>query len=278
VSETGWLTTDDGVQLWYRSLGSGTDTLVVPGAAADVDLDALATDRRVIFYDARNRGRSDRLTAASQLGFYREVDDLDAARAHFGLERFAVFGWSYNAAVVAYYAMARPVRVSQMVLVSPIAPRSELDVDPAPAPAPHLLAELDQLKADGLDTRDPEAYCRAWRRVYVPVLMGDPAAFDRLRAEPCACRNEWPDHVARALAHVFIDLGIYDWRDELRRLDIPTLVVHGEADQIPLRSAEEWRDALPAAQLLPLAGVGHFPWVEASDAFFGAVRTFLARS
>jgi proline iminopeptidase len=121
VSETGWLTTDDGVQLWYRSLGSGTDTLVVPGAAADVDLDALATDRRVIFYDARNRGRSDRLTAASQLGFYREVDDLDAVRAYFGLERFAVFGWSYNAAVVAYYAMARPVRVSQMVLVSPIA-------------------------------------------------------------------------------------------------------------------------------------------------------------
>ena len=107
--------------------------------------------------------------------------------------------------------------------------------------------------------------------------MGDPAAFDRLQAEPCACRNEWPDHVARALAHVFIDLGIYDWRDELRRLDVPTLVVHGEADQIPLRSAEEWRDALPAAQLLPLAGVGHFPWVEATDAFFGAVRTFLAR-
>jgi pimeloyl-ACP methyl ester carboxylesterase len=112
------------------------------------------------------------------------------------------------------------------------------------------------------------------RQVYVPVLLGDPSNFDRL-SDPCGCRNERPDHVTRALAHVFVDLGVYDWTEALRRLETPTLVVHGELDQIPIESATAWVDALPSARLLALPGVGHFPWAEAPDEFFGAVNRFL---
>jgi pimeloyl-ACP methyl ester carboxylesterase len=273
--DEGTITTVDDVALHYRVAGSGPRTVIVPGAAFDADLERLADRHRVVFYDARNRGRSQSITEAARLGFYREVDDLEAVRAHLGLERVAVLGWSYNAGIAACYALTRTVRVSHLVLVAPIAPRSDFAIDPSPPPAPHLLARLDQLRADGLEARDPAAYCREWRKVYVPVLMGDPDRFERLVADPCACANEWPDHVTRALAHVFLDLGIYDWGDALRALHTPTLVVHGERDQIPIESAEAWVDALPAARLLSLPEVGHFPWAEEPDAFFAAVADFL---
>jgi proline iminopeptidase len=276
--EEGVVATVDGARLHYRISGSGPVTLVVPGAAFDDDLHPLAERHRVVFYDARNRGRSDPIDDAGRLGFYREVDDLERVREHLGLERVAVLGWSYNAGIAACYALTRTVRVSHLVLVAPIAPHSDFALDPSPPPAPHLLAHLDQLRADGLEARDPEAYCRAWRRVYVPVLMGDPRSFERLRSDPCACANEWPAHVTRALAHVFVDLGVYDWRDALRRLDTPTLVVHGARDQIPVSSAAAWADLMPAARLLTLPEVGHFPWAEAPDDFFGAVASFLAGS
>ena len=275
MADEGSILTSDGVRLRYRVVGSGPSALVVPGAAFDRDLEALADGAQVVFYDARNRGRSDSIDDAARLGFYREVDDLERVREHLGLERVAVLGWSYNAAVAACYALTRTVRVSHLVLVAPIAPRSDFALDPSPPPAAHLLAQLDQLRADGLEKRDPEAYCRAWRKVYVPVLLGDPSSFDRL-SDPCGCPNEWPDHVTRALAHVFVDLGVYDWTEALRRLETPTLVVHGERDQIPLESATAWVDALPGARLLALPGVGHFPWAEAPDEFFGVVTRFLA--
>jgi proline iminopeptidase len=273
--DEGIITTDDGVDLRYRVAGSGDVTLVVPGAAFDADLAGLTENHRVVFYDARNRGRSSSVDDAAHLGFYLEVDDLERVRAHLGLDRVAVLGWSYNAGVAACYAMTRADRVSHLVLVAPIAPRSDFAVDPSPPPAPHDLARLDQLRADGLERRDPEAYCREWRKVYVPILMGEPEAFGRLRADPCACENEWPDRVTRALAHVFLDLGVYDWTDGMRSLAAPTLVVHGELDQIPVAAARQWVDVVPPARLLTLPGVGHFPWVEAPEPFFGAVSEFL---
>jgi pimeloyl-ACP methyl ester carboxylesterase len=271
----GTITTPDGVQLHYRVAGTGPVTVVVPGAAFDADLEPLSERHRVVFYDARNRGRSESITEPARLGFYREVDDLEHVRAHLGLERVALLGWSYNAGIAACYALTRTVRVSHLVLVAPIAPRSDFAIEPAPPPPPHLLAHLDQLRADGLEARDPEAYCREWRKVYVPVLMGDATRFTDLVADPCGCANEWPEHVTRALAHVFLDLGIYDWSDALRQLDTPTLVVHGEQDQIPIASAEAWADLLPASRLLALPAVGHFPWVESPGTFFDAISTFL---
>jgi pimeloyl-ACP methyl ester carboxylesterase len=74
---------------------------------------------------------------------------------------------------------------------------------------------------------------------------------------------------------VLASLGDYDWRPGLKDVKAPTLVIHGEVDPIPVVSAVEWASALPNALLLVLPNVGHFPYLEAPDAFFGAVEQFL---
>ena len=70
----------------------------------------------------------------------------------------------------------------------------------------------------------------------------------------------------------------YDWRDQLRDLRVPTLVVHGAADILPLSEAERTSRFLTHARLEPIADAGHNPFWEAPDAFFAAVQAFLTEA
>ena len=55
----GTITTDDGVRIFYRSVGSGQQTVIIPVAVwTSPYFDTLARRRRVIYYDPRGRGRS----------------------------------------------------------------------------------------------------------------------------------------------------------------------------------------------------------------------------
>jgi pimeloyl-ACP methyl ester carboxylesterase len=267
-----------GVQLHDRVVGSGEDVVLVPCTGNDADFAGIAgpahPGRCVIFYDVRSRGRSDAVSDPTRLGFSVEVTDLEAVRQSFGLERFSALGWSYHAGVIATYAIQHPERVHRMVLAAAIPTHAGVQPLPAREPAPADLARLDQLEASGLRDRDPAAFCAAWRDVYVPLLMAVPAAYPRM-APVCDLSNEWPWNVARSMVFVFSQLLSYDWRPHLRGVDVPTLVVHGLADQDPVEEAREWVQALPDARLLELPAVGQFPWVEAPDRFFAAVNRFL---
>lgn len=56
------------------------------------------------------------------------------------------------------------------------------------------------------------------------------------------------------------------------------LVIHGSADVLPVESAREWAATLPDARVVLLEGVGHFPYLEAPEAFFPAMDAFLRDS
>lgn len=263
-----------GLTVWYRIVGSGSDVVIVPTAGNSGDFDELAAPGlTVLFYDVRGRGRSDPVDAADA-GFLAEVADLDTVRQAFAIDRFSAVGCSYHAGVVVSHAILHPETVDRLILVSAVPVRASARPAPAREPEPHQVAHLDQLEAAGLRSSDPAALCRAWREVYVPLLMGRPEAFAQL-TPVCDLPNEHPWNVARSLVHVFAQLATYDWRPALRDLDIPTLVVHGSEDHDPVEHAVEWVDALPDARLLELGGIGQLPWVEDPQRFFGVVGRFL---
>jgi pimeloyl-ACP methyl ester carboxylesterase len=268
----------DGVVLSLEVFGRGLETLLVPSAGNGTDFVPLQTaDRSLACYDARNRGRSSAVDDPALLGFHREVADVATVREVLAPSGLSMLATAYMAGVVVCHAAEAPDSVERIVLVSPIAPRTESRLMPNPPPAPHELARLDQLAAQGARDRDPISFCRAWRRTYLSALMVDPAAFDRL-ADPCGCENEWPDRVSRALAHVFVDLGTYDWTDLLRPMTVPTLVVHGAEDPVASEAAEAWSDVLPVCRRHSVDDSGPFPWAERPDIFFPAVDEFLRGS
>src|SRR6185436_2559135 len=120
-SREGYAFVRPGLHLYYRILGEGAETVVVPNANWLSELlQPLAEGRRLILYDPRSRGRSSAITDARYLSLEDDVADLEAVRRYFGLERLSLLGASYHAAVTAQYALENPERVERMLLVCPI--------------------------------------------------------------------------------------------------------------------------------------------------------------
>src|ERR671919_1921913 len=82
----GFITTSDGVRLFYKIVGSGAETLVAvhggPGNSLTSilpDLEPLAKNRRVIYYDQRGNGRSDLMDDDDEkLSMTKHIQDLEA--------------------------------------------------------------------------------------------------------------------------------------------------------------------------------------------------------
>lgn len=176
--------------------------------------------------------------------------------------------------------MRHPQRVQRLVIVGGIPLRhSELQRTFQQIAAGRSEAELEQLKSAGqawrVDRGNADA-CRAYYGIWYRPFYGDPAAIGRTKGDfcagtPAALKNKI-DGVDR---HTVASLGEYDWRLPLRAVSAPTLVLHGTLDVISVDSAREWAAALGNARLLLLQGVGHFPYLEAPEAFFSAVDAFV---
>ena len=123
----------------------------------------------------------------------------------------------------------------------------------------------EALAASGLRERDPEAFKQRTFELSVAGYFADPAR----------ARDLTPFRVTgRVQQSIWESLGAFDLLPGLRDLRIPSLVVHGRQDPIPLASAAAVASAL-SAQSVWLDGCGHVPYVEQPDALFSAVREFL---
>lgn len=281
----GFVSLDDGGRLYFRRVGSGANPVVIPGATLLAeDLLPLAGRRQVIFYCQRGRGGSDRVGNKSLVWTEYETRDLEAVRRHFQLGAMALLGWSYLGGVIALYALEHPERVHRLILMCPIPPRlpnpsvgtEELDRQSESRVDPQKLKKLEEMKEAGLEREDPVAFCQEHNRVHFPRQMAKPEALARMRSTPCAYPNEWPGNLeAHWRMHFPPESMEFDWRPQLKRIQAPVLVIHGEED-FPAGPSLEWVRGLPEARLLTIEECGHFPHLEAPDVFFPAVETFLA--
>lgn len=86
--------------------------------------------------------------------------------------------------------------------------------------------------------------------------------------------NERMAYVIPRVTRNLESMGDWDWRADAAKLQVPALIVEGDADLCP-ESAREWVAALPAGKLLWMDRVGHFPMYEDPERFFPALEEFL---
>jgi proline iminopeptidase len=262
--QEGFIDAGAGVRLGYRKVGSNGETIVVlhggPGFTMDYladDLTPLARNHTVIFYDQRGTGRSTLVSEAEALDAQRFVDDLEAVRRHFGLEKLTLLGHSWGAAVVALHAIRYPQRVERLIIVGGIPLRhTQLAATFARIRGSGDEAWRAQLKARaGAWTTDPgnATACRAFFETWFVPFYGNPAAAGRSKGDFCAGTPEsLRNRIASVDRFTVASLGEYDWRSSLSAVPVPALIVHGTSDAISVENATEWATALPNARLLLL--------------------------
>jgi proline iminopeptidase len=235
---------------------------------------AMFADRHAaIGYDQRGCGRS---AGGPPYDVATAVADLEAVRRAWGVYRWTLFGHSWGASLGLAYAVAHPERTRGLVYVS------GTGVDPAwhdeyrrnrlSRLSPAQQARFHELRQLG---RKAE---REYAELYAATDLADPTAVPRLLAWLQQDGFEVNQESNRELgqdANRVVESDAF--RDQVRRLAAPTLVLHGALDPRPARFAEQLAALIPAAELAILPNVGHFPRFEDPDAFADAVRPFLER-
>ncbi|MBN0044348.1 alpha/beta hydrolase [Streptomyces actuosus] len=264
------ITTRNGLRLWTEEFGRRGDPAVllvmgatVPGTVWPDELCRLlaAEGFRVVRYDHRDTGRSDRSAAAYEMSELA-ADAADVITG-LGLEAAHVVGQSFGGVVAQLLALRAPERVRSLVLLSS-SPDANGDVRLPPAgglPGPRAPMLERAARLAEAPPRGPREELAAavdgWR-----VLVGPGVPFDERYwsdlARRVRDRARQPDTSWRHLAALD---RMPPLTGPLAGLDVPTLVVHGELDPVfPPEHGEELHRVIPGARLWRLARMGHiFP-------------------
>lgn len=238
----------------------------------------------MIFYDVRNRGRSDAIADGTKLTVQHDVEDLEILRKHFQIDRMTLIGESYVGLMVVMYAMKYPQHVERLVQIGPVPlkygtkyPTEFTANDPTPVPDPAEVAKIDELYKQEVHKTDPQGFCRRDWEVTKFGLVGDPKNVDKLRS-PCHLSNEWPVNLYRHFASHFVSVQKLEIaKDEVSKVEVPVLTIHGTKDRnAAYGSGREWARLLPNAMLLTVPNAAHFPWIDDPQLVFGSIKEFLS--
>jgi proline iminopeptidase len=281
------MTATTSIPLYWAKYGPvAADPLLVlhggPGAHHDYLLPQmleLAEEHQLVFYDQRGGGRS-RGEDRGPVTWQTHVEDLDLVIDELGATPLTIVGYSWGGLLAMLYAIEAaagraPFQPERLILIDP-APvsrrfRAQFEAEFARRQTdPAIRALREQLAASGLRERDPAAYRQRTFELSVAGYFADPAA----------ARDLTPFRVTgRVQDSVWQSLGDYDLAapGQLDTVTVPTLIVHGRQDPIPLESSEAAARAL-RARLVVLEHSGHVPYVEQPAALFRAMRSFLAQT
>lgn len=204
-------------------------------------LEYVPDDVRVLAPSLRGHGDADRPdNGYTPAGF---ASDLVALLDRVGVDRAVLAGHSSGAQVAQLFAITYPQRTLGLVLVGA----------PAPMRGHPGAARLDQMFSTLTDPVDP-----AMVRGFTERLFAGPHPADFLDTQVA----ETLKVPARVIRSTWAGIREFDISDQLRLIDVPTLIVWGDHDDLPVASRETQENlvhAIPNAELVVYAGVGHSP-------------------
>lgn len=223
------ITTKDGVEIFYKDWGKGQPIVFSHGwplSADDWDTQMMffvARGYRVIAHDRRGHGRSTQTSEGHDMDHYAE--DLAALTSHLGLRDAVHVGHSTGGGEVARYVARHGDRVAKAVLISAVPPLM-LKTESNPG---GLAKEV----FDGL-----QAQLAAGRsQFYYDFATGPFYGFNRPGAKPsqAVIWNWWRQAMmggAKAQYDGVVAFSQTDFTDDLKKITVPALVMHGDDDQV----------------------------------------------
>jgi non-heme chloroperoxidase len=226
----GVITTTDGVEIFYKDWGSGQPIVFSHGWPLSSDdwdnqmLFFLGHGFRVIAHDRRGHGRSTHVGDGHDMDHY--ADDLAALAEHLDLRDAVHVGHSTGGGEVArYIARHGESRVAKAVLISSVPPLMvRTEANPGGLPKSVF---------DGF-----QAQVAANRSIFYRDLASGPFyGFNRPGAEPSEAiiQNWWRQGMtggAKAHYDGIVAFSQTDFTEDLKKITVPVLVMHGDDDQI----------------------------------------------
>lgn len=249
------ITVSDGTEIYFKDWGDGPVVTFSHGWPLSADawdgqmLFLAERGYRTIAHDRRGHGRSDQPSSGNDLATY--ADDLAVLIVALDLRDVTVVGHSTGGGEVARYIGRHGTeRVARAVLISAV--------------PPHLAPTAD----------DPVGLPKEAFDGILGGLRADRAEFYRGLASQFYGANRADAHVSQGVLEQFwawamqsglkssydcvVSLGVSDFTHDLERFDVPTLVIHGDDDQVvPFGNSERSARIIPNAKHLAYPGAPH---------------------
>ena len=264
------------VSIAYQIVGDGPiDLVYVPGWISNVEqvwsdpyvsrfLERLTAFSRLIAFDKRGTGLSDRVPVDALPTLEQRMDDVRAVMDAAGSERAALFGASEGGPMCALFAATYPERTSALVLYGSYARGTPTEDYPWGLVDPAVAEDFFESLPEMWD--DAGGLIRLW----APSAAEDPAAADafgrflRMGASPTA---------ASALTRMNMEVDV---RHVLPVVQAPTLVIHRRDDGIiPFGGGHHLAESIPGARFVELPGEDHLWFHGDWEAITGEVQEFL---
>ena len=241
-------------------------------------LDPLAHELKVVYFDQRGCGRSERLADTTAYAMSHTLEDIEALRDSLGADQISLLGFSYGGFVALQYALAHPNRVHKLILS-----------DTAPSMA--FVAEAESLQK----ARTKPAQTLAMKALERRTDLGPDERFrEEFRLElPLNFHNgrkqSFIDGIADRIRYGAVmagylgrhDLNNYDVRPRLGELKMPVLVMVGDDDIVtPPSQARIMAEGIraggnPNVTHRIIAGAGHLSMVDDPNNFNRNILEFL---
>lgn len=286
--ESGFVIVDKDIRLFYQKIGKGKSVVIIPlHLYLFEDFKHLATNKTFIFYDVRNRGRSDAVTDGNKLSIQEDVEDLEKIRKNFGLKKFSMIGWTYTGLMGVMYAIKYPNNIERFVQISssPLKAGTQYpkeftandEKSPVDTEELNRLTKLLKQEYESTNPQEHQGFCEKLWDVNKFFFVGNPSNAVKLRSV-CALPNEWAVNYHRHLGFHLPTIQKLDIpKSEVSKVTIPVLTIHGTKDRNSVYGAgREWATIPPNARLLTVKGAARFPWIEEPEYVFSAIKTFLA--
>ncbi|MEE8386661.1 MAG: adenylate/guanylate cyclase domain-containing protein, partial [Dehalococcoidia bacterium] len=254
--------TTDGVSIAFWTMGEGPPLIIAPAIPYShiqrewqwpgyrAYYEALMQGRRLVRYDGRGSGLSDR--DVNDYSLDAHLLDLEAVVDRVGLERFALFGPLTAGPVVIAYAARRPQRVSHLILWASYARASDY-------------FGASQVKAiRKLRDEDWEIYTETAGHVATGFSQPDEARW-------------WAGYIRESVTQEALQAAMreaedFDVSDMLGKVESPTLVIHpGRAPYPSVDVARGLASGIPNAHLVVLEDTAILPWVGDMEAAVRAI-------
>lgn len=263
------------VSIAYKVLGDGPrDLIIVPGYLGHVELmwevpsvvhmvERMTTFSRVVMYDKRGGGLSDRVPGVPTLE--DRVDDIRAVMDAIGSTSATLVGVSEGAPTAILMATTHPDLVDGLVLYGGLARATWAEDHPWATPRDELLESSRAIQ--------PFLYEGAIAEVMAPSIADVDfarefyARLQRFSASPSALQQAF---------EAFLDIDV---RDLLPAVTQPTLVLHRRGDRAVNRRAGQYlAEHIPGARYAELEGIDHAIYVGDVDSVIDEVEQFMTGS
>lgn len=251
--------TPDGVEIYYKDWGPKDGQVVMFSHGWPLSSDSWESQMqfladkgyRVIAHDRRGHGRSSQPWQGNDMDHY--ADDLAAVIKALDVKDLTLVGFSTGGGEVARYIGRHGTkRVKKAALISAVPPLMMKTADNPQGVAPEV---FDGLRKASLENRS---------QLYMDIASGPFFGYNRPGAKPSAglIQSFWRQGMLAGAKNTYDSIAAFsatDFRADLAKFDVPTLVVHGDDDQIvPLDISGKASAALVKnAKLLVYKGAPH---------------------